>query len=258
VGSVKSNLGHTEAAAGVAGLVKAVLSVERAYVPAHLHFGKLNPAIDGEAMAAAGVEVCRQGRAWSGARRVAGVSSFGFSGTNAHVVLEAAEAAAAREGAAAQLPLLVLSASSEAQLAALKTAVAEYLGQAGVELARVVASCARRTLFAHRCVAVAESVAEAQAQLRGAGLGESAPRRHVKARAGSAAGGDAVLAVPPTTSGSSWLPATLGQNRCRASGISGTWLSTLAWASAPSATSKPACTSSPSTSAASRRASATT
>ncbi|MDR3537909.1 MAG: beta-ketoacyl synthase N-terminal-like domain-containing protein [Acetobacteraceae bacterium] len=83
VGSVKSNLGHTEAAAGVAGLIKTVLALHHGTVPPNLHFARRNPAIN---TGSTPIEV--PVAATSGVRR-AGVSAFGFSGTNAHVVLEA-------------------------------------------------------------------------------------------------------------------------------------------------------------------------
>src|SRR4051812_10486644 len=89
VASVKTNIGHLESAAGVAGLLKVVLSLQHERVPPHLNFSAMNPDIDWGDVP---VEIPVSGREWkSGARRrIAGVSSFGFSGTNAHVVLEEA------------------------------------------------------------------------------------------------------------------------------------------------------------------------
>src|SRR6202012_2131102 len=89
VGSVKTNLGHMEAAAGVAGLIKVVLALQNQKIPAHLHFQEMNPHIDWGGVP---VEIPVEGRAWprSERRRLAGVSSFGFSGTNAHVIVEEA------------------------------------------------------------------------------------------------------------------------------------------------------------------------
>lgn len=86
VGSVKANIGHLEAAAGVAGVIKVVLALDAAHLPAQLHFARPSGEID---WARLPVQVVDAPRAWvRGARpRVAGVSSFGFSGTNAHVVL---------------------------------------------------------------------------------------------------------------------------------------------------------------------------
>jgi acyl transferase domain-containing protein/non-ribosomal peptide synthetase component F/acetylornithine/succinyldiaminopimelate/putrescine aminotransferase len=86
VGSVKTNIGHTEAAAGVAGVIKVVLSMINRQIPPHLHFNEPNPHIDWKNVP---IEVASKLREWPAQqRRIAGVSSFGFSGTNAHVVIE--------------------------------------------------------------------------------------------------------------------------------------------------------------------------
>ena len=87
VGSVKTNLGHLEVAAGMAGLIKAMLAVERAEIPPSLHFERPNPQID---FAASPFFVNTDLASWPEGPRRAGVSSFGFGGTNAHVVLEEA------------------------------------------------------------------------------------------------------------------------------------------------------------------------
>ncbi|WP_457337846.1 type I polyketide synthase, partial [Rhizobacter sp. P5_C2] len=88
VGSVKTNIGHLEAAAGLAGVAKVVLSLQRGQIPPHLHFTQGNPHIDWNWP----VQVPTKTTDWPeiDGRRLAGVSSFGFSGTNAHVILEAA------------------------------------------------------------------------------------------------------------------------------------------------------------------------
>jgi myxalamid-type polyketide synthase MxaB len=86
VGSVKSNIGHLEAAAGVASLIKVVLSLQHKEIPPHLNFKQPNPRIDWENFP---VKVPTSLQPWlADSQRIAGVSSFGFSGTNAHVVLE--------------------------------------------------------------------------------------------------------------------------------------------------------------------------
>ena len=88
VGSVKTNIGHLEAAAGVAGLIKAVLSIEHGLIPRHLNFREPNPRIDWEGLP---VRVASDSTAWpvtSGRPVRAAVSSFGFSGTNAHLIVE--------------------------------------------------------------------------------------------------------------------------------------------------------------------------
>ncbi len=88
IGSVKTNIGHLESAAGIAGLIKAVLAVERGVIPKHLHFNDPNPRIDWENLP---IQVTTENTEWprrNGRRRSAGVNSFGISGTNAHIVLE--------------------------------------------------------------------------------------------------------------------------------------------------------------------------
>ncbi|RRH95025.1 KR domain-containing protein [Pseudomonas aeruginosa] len=88
LGSVKTQIGHLEAAAGVAGLIKVILAMGKGQIPGQLHFRSPNPQVD---WANLPVQVVDQPRPWFVGRRIAGVSSFGFSGTNAHVLLEACE-----------------------------------------------------------------------------------------------------------------------------------------------------------------------
>ncbi|MCB9755756.1 MAG: SDR family NAD(P)-dependent oxidoreductase [Myxococcales bacterium] len=117
LGAVKTNLGHLEAAAGVAGVLKTALALRHERIPGNLHFRTLNPRVrlEGSALrlASAGVSWPRGARA-----RRAGVSSFGMSGTNVHIVLEEAPtpAAPARADAPAIDTLVVLSARSDAAL----------------------------------------------------------------------------------------------------------------------------------------------
>ena len=87
VGSVKTNIGHLEAAAGVAGLIKVLLALRHRTLPPHLHFDSPNPKIAWDQLP---IEVSSKVRDWSSANgpRLAGISSFGFSGTNAHVIVE--------------------------------------------------------------------------------------------------------------------------------------------------------------------------
>ncbi|MFN6465924.1 MAG: beta-ketoacyl synthase N-terminal-like domain-containing protein [Nostoc sp. DedVER02] len=88
IGSVKTNIGHLEGAAGIAGLIKVVLQLQHQEIAPHLHFNKPNPYINWDKLP---VSVPTQTTPWQGVeRRIAGVSSFGFSGTNAHVILEEA------------------------------------------------------------------------------------------------------------------------------------------------------------------------
>ena len=103
VGSVKTNFGHLEAAAGIAGLIKTVLALERQEIPPHLHFKQPNPHIPWNELS---LLVPTQLIPWpSGDKpRLAGVSSFGMSGTNAHVVLEEAPRRPVRPAAANRTP----------------------------------------------------------------------------------------------------------------------------------------------------------
>ena len=87
IGTVKTNMGHLEAAAGMAGLIKTVLALQHGQIPPNLHFSTPNPHIPWDELP---VTVPTERTPWPTEKRLAGVSSFGFSGTNAHVVLEAA------------------------------------------------------------------------------------------------------------------------------------------------------------------------
>jgi acyl transferase domain-containing protein/SAM-dependent methyltransferase len=116
VGSVKTNVGHLEAAAGVAGLIKVVLALQHETIPPHLHFQAKNPHVDWSVLP---VRVPTAPEPWPrGLRpRLAGVSSFGFSGTNAHVVVEEAPLTPSiAEALERPRHLLALSAKSQAAL----------------------------------------------------------------------------------------------------------------------------------------------
>ena len=87
LGSVKTNIGHLEAAAGIAGVIKVVLSLQHQQIPPNLHFETLNPHID---LNGSPIKIPHKLYDWQSDRRSAGISSFGFGGTNAHVILEEA------------------------------------------------------------------------------------------------------------------------------------------------------------------------
>jgi acyl transferase domain-containing protein/acyl carrier protein len=161
IGSVKTNLGHLEAAAGVVGLIKAALCVHRGEIPPQLHFRQLNPHIRWEGAA---IAVASQYGSWSvGKRRVAGVSSFGFSGTNAHVVLEQAPVVE-RSTAVVDRPLHVLPVSARSE-SALAESIGHYRAflqsQPDANLADICHTAgAGRSHFSHRAAFIAGSMAE--------------------------------------------------------------------------------------------------
>ena len=131
IGSVKTNIGHLGAAAGIAGLIKTVLALERREIPASLHFAVPNPRID---FAASPFYVNSQLAPWpagAGPRR-AGVSSFGLAGTNVHLILEEAPPApgpAATAAPARGWQLLPLSAASAPALDAVAQRLAAWLAR---------------------------------------------------------------------------------------------------------------------------------
>ncbi|WP_007026124.1 type I polyketide synthase, partial [Saccharomonospora iraqiensis] len=145
LGSVKSNLGHTQAAAGVAGVIKAIEALRRAEVPASLHIDAPSEHVD---WAAGSVALATEHTRWpaTGRPRRAAVSSFGISGTNAHVVLEQGEPTPAPESTR-EIPFL-LSARSEDALRARATDLAALL-RADPDLDRVRVAHALATTRAH-------------------------------------------------------------------------------------------------------------
>ncbi|NJR67160.1 MAG: hypothetical protein HC772_20535 [Leptolyngbyaceae cyanobacterium CRU_2_3] len=88
VGAVKTNIGHLEAAAGISGLIKVILALQHQTIPPHIHFQDPNPNVDWQQLP---IQVVKQLTPWpQQGKRLAGISSFGFTGTNAHVIVEAA------------------------------------------------------------------------------------------------------------------------------------------------------------------------
>jgi acyl transferase domain-containing protein/NADPH:quinone reductase-like Zn-dependent oxidoreductase/acyl carrier protein/SAM-dependent methyltransferase len=109
VGSIKTNIGHAEAAAGVAGLLKLIAGLNAGRLPGHLHLNRLNPHIQ---LAAGRVEVARAAVAWPvvAGRRLAGLSAFGASGANVHLVVEGPPTTLPNQPPAAGPQVLALSA----------------------------------------------------------------------------------------------------------------------------------------------------
>lgn len=129
IGSVKTNIGHLDAAAGIAGLIKTVLALSHKQIPPSLHFSSPNPEI---AFAETSFYVNTKLTDWnsSGAPRRAGVSSFGLGGTNAHVVMEEAPLVEREPDRIERRPqLLIVSARSEAALNEATTRLVTYLQQ---------------------------------------------------------------------------------------------------------------------------------
>ncbi len=181
LGSVKTNIGHLEAAAGVAGLIKTVLALQHGEIPAHLHFERPSAMIAWERLPFS-VPVATTPWPSRGERRVAGVSSFGFVGTNAHVVVEAAPGAPAMAQSEAPqgAQLLCLSAHTAAALDALAERYLASLGAAPPPQAHDLCASAAvgRAHLRHRIAVAGESIAELAAGLEAArGPGEKRARR---------------------------------------------------------------------------------
>jgi acyl transferase domain-containing protein len=182
VGSAKTNLGHLEGAAGVAGLMKAVLALAHGEIPPHRNFDTPSPHIAWDELP---VRIPTEIVAWPerDAPRRAGVSSFGFGGTNAHVVLEAAPHAAAVTSAPPRpYEIVTLSAKSDAALATLAgryAALATPAGDAVVASARLdlgdlaFAANTTRTPLTHRAAVTVSSVADAASALEALARGET-------------------------------------------------------------------------------------
>jgi acyl transferase domain-containing protein/SAM-dependent methyltransferase/NAD(P)-dependent dehydrogenase (short-subunit alcohol dehydrogenase family)/acyl carrier protein len=170
LGSVKTNFGHLEAAAGIAGLVKTALSIRHRRIPPHLHFRGLNPHISLEGTP---FEIATEGRDWQADSLLAGVSSFGFGGTNAHVVVgdppasTPKDAVRKREAMASLLPISARHPNALRQLAA---SYRDLLRNGGDERMPTLldfcwAAATRRTHHDHRLAVVGATREEMVARL---------------------------------------------------------------------------------------------
>ena len=169
VGSVKTNFGHLEGAAGVASLIKVALALRHGTIPPHLHFETPNPLIDWD-HANAVVPTRATPFEPIGGRRIAGVSSFGFSGTNAHLVLEEAPATQPLRGEVDRpVHVLALSARTEDALRDLIVRYRRHLAESPDRFADICFTAnAGRSHFAHRLAVVAGGKDEAISLLRDA------------------------------------------------------------------------------------------
>ena len=164
VGAVKSNIGHTESAAGIAGLIKLVLALQHEVIPANIHMDNLNPHIHIDPNH---LTLPTQQLGWSKgkSKRIGATSSFGFSGTNAHIIVEEAPTAVVKNSAnqvsTLDRPqhLLTLSGKNAAGLLMLAK---QYLGKFNQESSTSLAdicfsSNTGRTHFSHRLAMIGET-----------------------------------------------------------------------------------------------------
>ncbi|NEQ43494.1 MAG: acyltransferase domain-containing protein [Leptolyngbya sp. SIOISBB] len=178
VGTVKTNMGHSEGASGMASLMKVVLALQHQTIPPHLHFQAPNPYIDWETTP---VRVPTEPVPWSAgaAVRTAGINSFGFSGTNAHVILTEPPTPSAPPPAQMERPLhlMTLSAKHPTSLQRLAEQFQEYLeADPDAAIADVCFSAnTGRSHFQHRLAIAAASTQELSQQLAAFTQQQSSP-----------------------------------------------------------------------------------
>jgi len=171
IGSAKSNIGHLEAAAGMASLIKSVLCLQNKKIPPNLHLHKINPKIRLERIPAI---VPQEVMSWetTGKSRIAGISSFGFSGTNAHVIvseLKDAPGDAWHSSCERPLHILVLSAKDEKALSQAVARYEKYFDQTSEEKLENICftACAGRSQFPRRMAFIAESMEQMKNTIAG-------------------------------------------------------------------------------------------
>ena len=176
ISSVKTNIGHLEAAAGIAGLIKVVLALQHEQIPPHLHFKQPNPHINWDKLP---VVVPTEPIPWPVEQRprLAGVSSFGISGTNAHVVLEEAPAPQPVPAAVERpLHLLTLSAKTLIALVELVSRYEQHLAACSDAFADICFTAnSGRSHFQHRLSVVAASSDATRAKLAAFTAGQESP-----------------------------------------------------------------------------------
>ncbi|MCX5071918.1 amino acid adenylation domain-containing protein [Streptomyces sp. NBC_00513] len=163
VGSVKTNIGHLEPAAGIAGLIKTILTLQAGHIPPSLNFSTPNTSFDFDGSP---LFVADRPRPWGSGPRVAGVSSFGFGGANAHVVVEAGPATAPERDEPGPR-LLVLSAGSDEALRTLAHRLVLMLRSSYCPSLDALSEASRqRPAGAHRLACVADSVEQLEDKVR--------------------------------------------------------------------------------------------
>ncbi len=203
LGAVKANVGHLEGAAGVAGLIKTALCLEHREIPPVAGFVRLNPHIT---LAHSRLQIPVSAKPWhvSHGPRVAGVSSFGWSGTNIHVIVQQAAidtvAPAVRNDA---VDLLPISAASPDALARLAERTAAWLegSEAFAWSDAVFSACRRRSHLPHRLAVLAASRADCAAALRAHSSGAPSP----SVVTGTAGGEDLGIVFVFSGQGSQWV-----------------------------------------------------
>ncbi len=184
MGSVKTNIGHLESAAGVAGLIKVVLALQHQEIPPHLHLKQINPSISLQDIPAV---IPTERMAWQNCEqpRIAGISSFGIGGTNAHIVLQEAPAvsdqpARAESADSYRAYLLPLSARAPAALVDLAKAYQGLLSSSEQSTSPLLfdlcyTACVRRSHYEHRLAMVGHSTQELVEQITAFLQGETRP-----------------------------------------------------------------------------------
>ncbi|MBW8829098.1 MAG: hypothetical protein JF606_06655 [Burkholderiales bacterium] len=161
IGSVKSNLGHTESASGLAGLIKVVLSLKHGLIPATIHVGRAADCIDPSRL-----HLVDRLQPWS-TPRIAGVSAFGFGGTNAHLIVQEPPPHRPRQGAG-KYQILTLSGQGEQALRAQAGAIANWIaahpGQDSADLCFSLSIS--RAMLSHRLAMVWRDTQQTVAALR--------------------------------------------------------------------------------------------
>ncbi|MCG3198131.1 MAG: hypothetical protein GHCLOJNM_02625 [bacterium] len=176
IGSVKTNIGHLEAPSGVAGLIKVALALQHREIPPHLHLRRRNPHVEWDQLP---ISIPTERTPWKPVhgKRIAGVSSFGFSGANAHVVVaEAPEPPPAVHDPAAQAEafFLPLSARSETALQKIAEQFHDILSQSEIQLRDICHTCAaRREHHDHRLAVFGKTREDLTARLKSFLAGES-------------------------------------------------------------------------------------
>ncbi|MBK9331723.1 MAG: AMP-binding protein [Ignavibacteria bacterium] len=163
IGSVKTNIGHLEAAAGIAGVIKTSLALYNKEIPGHLNFNSLNPEIHIEGTA---IKISSDEKKWTASKRYAGVSSFGFGGTNAHIILENSPTVVKTVSKKTPYSLFTLSAKNEN---ALKETAQKYLKTLSENNLNIEDICytasAGRVSFNHRLAVVCKDTADLTSKL---------------------------------------------------------------------------------------------